>query len=84
METSAQPKESREFRVFTPAALGAAIRHYREEAGLTQAELAEGVGLNRTYLSDLERGKKETEALKRILRILRRLEVRMLLEKADW
>lgn len=70
--------------MYTPASLGAAIRHFRQEAGLSQAELAESVGLNRTYLSDLEGGKKETEALKRVLRLLRRLGVRMTLEKAEW
>jgi len=84
MKTSAKSGATSEFRVYTPASLGAAIRHFREEAGLSQAELAESVGLNRTYLSDLERGKKETEALKRVLRLLRRVGVRMTLEKADW
>lgn len=71
------------FRVYTPASLGAAIRHYRREARLSQAELAERAGLNRTYLSDLERGK-ETEQVKRILRVFKQLGVRMTLEKADW
>lgn len=84
MEMSANSKAASEFRVYTPSSLGAAIRHFREEAGLSQAELAASVGLNRTYLSDLERGKKETEALKRVLRLLRRLGVRMTLEKAEW
>lgn len=69
--------------MYTPASLGAAVRHYRREAGLSQAELAERAGLNRTYLSDLERGK-ETEHVKRLLRLLRQLDVRMTLEKADW
>lgn len=50
---------------------------------MSQAELAELTGLNRTYLSDLEQGR-ETEQLKRILRLLRQLGVRMTLEKADW
>jgi transcriptional regulator with XRE-family HTH domain len=71
------------FRIYTPASLGAAIRHYRHEAGLSQADLAERTGLNRTYLSDLERGG-ETEQVKRILRLLRELGVRMTLDKADW
>ena len=84
METSAHQSGSQEFRVYTPASLGAAIRHFREEAGLSQAELAASLGLNRTYLSDLERGKKETETLKRVLRLLHQLGVRMTLEKADW
>jgi transcriptional regulator with XRE-family HTH domain len=84
MKTSARTDGTSEFRIYTPASLGAAIRHFRQEAGLSQAELAESVGLNRTYLSDLERGKKETEALKRVLRLLRRLGVRMTLDEADW
>jgi transcriptional regulator with XRE-family HTH domain len=82
MTTSSESPEG-PFRVYTPASLGAAIRHYREQAGLSQAELAELTGLNRTYLSDLEQGR-ETEQLKRILRLLRQLGVRMTLEKADW
>jgi len=84
METSPKTSRPPEFRVYTPASLGAAIRHFREEAGLSQAELADSVGLNRTYLSDLERGKKETETLKRVLRLLHQLGVRMTLEKAEW
>lgn len=71
------------FRVYTPASLGAAIRHYRHQAGLSQADLAERTGLNRTYLSDLERGR-ETEQVRRVLRVLKQLGVRMSLEKADW
>ena len=79
METSTGER----FRVYTPASIGAAIRHYRQQAGLSQAELAERTGLHRSYLSDLERGR-ETEQVKRILRVLRQLGVRMTLEKADW
>lgn len=71
------------YRVYSAASLGDAIRHYRTEAGLTQAQLAEATGLQRSYLSELERGK-ETEQLARILRLLRHLGVRMTLDKADW
>lgn len=71
------------FRVYTAASLGAAIKHYRQVAGLTQAELAERAGLHRSYLSDLEQGK-ETEQLRRVLRVLKELGVRMTLQKADW
>jgi transcriptional regulator with XRE-family HTH domain len=82
--STANPKPgSEQFRVYTPASLGAAIRHYRNEAGLSQADLAERTGLHRSYLSDLEQGK-ETEQVKRILRVLRELGVRMTLDKADW
>ncbi len=71
------------FRIYSPASLGVALRHYRREAGLSQAELADLTGLNRTYLSALERGK-ETEQVKRLLRVLKQLGVRVTLEKADW
>jgi transcriptional regulator with XRE-family HTH domain len=71
------------FRVYSPASLGDAIRHYRTAAGLTQAQLAEMAGLQRSYLSELESGK-ETEQLKRTLRVLRQLGVRMTLDEADW
>jgi len=73
----------RPFRVYTPASLGAALKHYRNQAGLSQAELARRAGLNRTYLSALEQGK-ETEQLRRLLRLLKHLGVRMTLQKADW
>jgi transcriptional regulator with XRE-family HTH domain len=69
--------------VYTPASLGAALKHYRHRAGLSQAELARRTGLNRTYLSALEQGK-ETEQLRRLLRVLKQLGVRMTLQKADW
>jgi transcriptional regulator with XRE-family HTH domain len=75
--------DNKPFRVYTPSSLGAAIRHFRLQGGLSQAELAERTGLNRTYLSDLERGK-ETEQVRRILRVLKELGVRMTLERADW
>lgn len=84
METSDPTRTSDgSYRVYTPESLGAAIRHYRTEAGLSQAQLAEKAGLNRTYLSNLESGK-ETEQIRRILRVLRQLGVRMTLDKADW
>lgn len=71
------------FRVYSADSLGQAIRHYRHQAGLSQAELAEMTGLNRTYLSALEHGK-ETEQVRRLLLVLRQLGVRMTLQKADW
>ena len=83
MKTISQPGGDAPFRIYTAASLGAAIKHYRQEARLSQAELAARSGLNRTYLSDLEKGK-ETEQLRRLLRVLRQLGVRMTLQKADW
>jgi transcriptional regulator with XRE-family HTH domain len=84
MPTAFQHKSSGgPFRIYSPASLGDALRHYRTSAGLTQAQLAELTGLQRSYLSELESGK-ETEQLKRILRVLRQLGVRMTLDEADW
>lgn len=84
MSTSSQePTGHGPFRIYTPASLGDAVRHYRTEAGLTQAQLADRAGLHRSYLSELESGK-ETEQVKRLLRVLRQLGVRMTLDKADW
>ena len=84
MRTSdSTPGNGGPFRIYTPDSIGQAVRHYRRQAGLTQAQLAEMTGLHRTYLSDLERGK-ETEQVKRILRVFRQLGVRMTLDEADW
>lgn len=77
------PRPDRPYRLYSAASIGPALRRYREEAGLTQAELAEMAGLNRTYLSDLEQGK-ETEQVRRVLRVLKLLGVRATLQKADW
>jgi len=84
MPTSSETPPARgPYRIYTPSSLGDAIRHYRTEAGLTQEQLAESTGLQRSYLSELEGGK-ETEHVKRIFRILRQLGVRITIDKADW
>jgi len=77
------PRPDKPFRLYTAASVGPAIRHYREEAGLTQEQLAEMAGLHRSYLSELEQGR-ETEQMRRILRLLKLLGVRATLQKADW
>jgi hypothetical protein len=77
------PKSHGPYRIYTPESIGAAIRHFRTQAGMTQAELAESAGLHRTYLSNLESGK-ETEQVRRILRVLRELGVRMTIDEAEW
>jgi HTH-type transcriptional regulator/antitoxin HipB len=76
-------RDDKPFRVYSAASIGPAIRHYRKEAGLTQAELAERVGLTREYLSRLEQGH-ESEQLRRVIAVLRDLGVRATLQKADW
>jgi transcriptional regulator with XRE-family HTH domain len=76
-------QEEQPFRVYTAASLGQAIRHYRKQANLTQAELARRTGIDRSYLSRLEQGR-ETEQLRNILALLRQLGVRATLQHADW
>ena len=71
------------FRIYTAASIGPAIRQYRREAGLTQAELAARVGIDQSYLSRLEQGQ-ETEQLRRIITILKQLGVRASLRHEDW
>lgn len=82
MRTSTTSQEQ-PFRIHTTASLGHAIRHYRQQAGLTQEELASQVGIDRSYLSRLEKGQ-ETEQLRRVIVLLRRLGVRATLQHADW
>ena len=82
MSTSSTEQEQ-PFRVYTGASFGQAIRHYRKQTGLTQGELARRAGVDRSYLSRLERGH-ETEQLRHILAILRQLGVRAILQHADW
>lgn len=82
MKTERQNTKEAPFRVYTPATLGTALRHYRQQAGLSQAELAELTGLNRTYLSALEQGR-ETEQLRRLFRVLGQLGVRVSLERTE-
>jgi transcriptional regulator with XRE-family HTH domain len=86
MKTSSKPKTGQKpapFRVYTPETLGAALRHYRQSQGISQAKLAELTGLNRTYLSALEQGR-ETTQLRRLFRVLRQLGIRVSLDQADW
>jgi transcriptional regulator with XRE-family HTH domain len=78
MPTSAKPTS---FSVQTPASLGIAIRHFRTQAQLSQAELATRAGIHRSYLSALERGH-GTEYLQRVFRLLKQIDVKMVLEKA--
>ena len=39
-------------------AVGQAIRHFRSEVGVSQEELGFRAGLHRTYVSDVERGRR--------------------------
>lgn len=83
MSKSDASGQEQPFRIYTAASIGPAIRHYRLQEGLTQAELADRVGLTPSYLSRLENGQ-ETEQLRRIVATLKQLGVRMTLQHADW
>jgi DNA-binding XRE family transcriptional regulator len=83
MSKSADGPEEAPYRIYTGASIGPAIRHYRLEAGLTQAQLADLVGLTPSYLSRLETGQ-GTEELRRVVRLLKQLGVRMTLQHAEW
>ncbi len=83
MRNSDETTGEQPYRLYTAASVGPAIRHYRLQEGLTQAELAERVGLATSYLSRLENGQ-ETEQFRRIVAILKQLGVRMTLQHADW
>jgi transcriptional regulator with XRE-family HTH domain len=53
----------------SPPALGVALRTLRKRRGLSQAELAHAVGIQRSYLSQLENGD-VTEQVKRVFDLL--------------
>jgi transcriptional regulator with XRE-family HTH domain len=59
-----------EYMVITARDLGAALKHFRIEAGLTQADAAEATGIGQPYLSELEGGKFGS-SLTHALRLLR-------------
>lgn len=79
----AEIRTSAGFRVYDAAGLGAALRHHRERAGLTQAQLARAAGIPRTYLVRLENGEMTAQA-ERLVALLRLLGARITVDRADW
>jgi transcriptional regulator with XRE-family HTH domain len=71
------------FLVYNAEALGQAISHFRELAELTQAELADRVGIQRTYLAKLEAGR-TTEQTQRLVELLKEVGARIVIQKAAW
>jgi transcriptional regulator with XRE-family HTH domain len=59
-----------EYMVITAQDLGAALKHFRTEAGVTQVDAAEAMGIGQPYLSSLEGGK-FSSSLTHALRLLR-------------
>jgi HTH-type transcriptional regulator/antitoxin HipB len=74
---------SEPYRIYNAEGLGQAIKHFREEAGLTQAELAARLGIPQPRLSELEAGK-VTEQTERLVAVFKALGVRIVVGKADW
>jgi transcriptional regulator with XRE-family HTH domain len=59
-----------EYQVITARDLGAAVKHFRAAAGVTQVDAAEAMGIGQPYLSSLEGGKFGS-SLTHALRLLR-------------
>ena len=59
-----------EYLVITARDLGAAVKHFRAGAGVTQVDAAEAMGIRQPYLSSLEGGKFGS-SLTHALRLLR-------------
>jgi transcriptional regulator with XRE-family HTH domain len=59
-----------EYLVTTARDLGAALKHYRTAARVTQADAADAMGIGQPYLSSLEGGKFGS-SLTHALRLLR-------------
>ena len=87
--TPADPRNTRGTREATPAVtpspqpgeatpllqlLGATLRHYRQEAGLSQPALAARTGLNPTYIGQIEHGQRNVSVLS-LLRLAEVLEI---------
>jgi predicted XRE-type DNA-binding protein len=59
-----------EYLVTTARDLGAALKHFRTQAGVTQVNAAEAMGIGQPYLSSLEGGKFGS-SVTHLLRLLR-------------
>lgn len=59
-----------EYLVTSARELGAAVKHFRTQAGMTQVDAAEAMGIGQPYLSSLEAGK-FSSSLTHALRLLR-------------
>lgn len=81
MSTSPHPPDDR-WPIREARDLGAALRDFRLSRGLTQAQLARTIGVDRQYISELEGGK-ETEQLRRLVAAFKVLGLRLYVGKAE-
>jgi transcriptional regulator with XRE-family HTH domain len=63
--------------------LGHAVRAIRKEKQLTQAQLAAKANVSRAFIIALENATKPRAEMTRVLRVLRALKLRMVLEEDD-
>lgn len=68
------------WRVESPKAMGAALRALREDADLTQGDLAEALGTTRQRISRIEAGEVSAQVLL-LLRTIRELGAEIRLER---
>ena len=80
MDTSAPTQHTWQAR--DAKAVGVSIRDVRFRLGMTQVELADAVGVDRQYISELERGK-ETEHIVRLFQVLKVLGVKVMLSRKE-
>lgn len=72
VECDGMVARSRSYAVRRGGDLGAAVAEARRARGLSQSELAEQMGVDRTYVSAIERGR-SNRLMDHLLRALRRL-----------
>lgn len=70
MSTSGQPAPA--WRIASAEDLGRALAETRAERGLTQQQLADAIGVQRSYLAELETGA-SVQMIERLLRGFRRM-----------
>jgi transcriptional regulator with XRE-family HTH domain len=75
-------KRGDEYQVQVVQDLGAALRHFRTERNVTQAQAAEMEGVGQPYLSKLESGGFGS-SLSHALRLLRLLDCEIVVRKRD-
>lgn len=71
-----------DYPIRTPDQLTTLLQAFRKEAGMTQAEAAQRLGVKQQTISALERNA-ETVSAERLLRLLNVLGVELVMRKAD-
>jgi transcriptional regulator with XRE-family HTH domain len=69
-----------EFLVQNEGLFGPALQEFRLRAGVGQAELADRLGLHRSYLSALENGRSNT-AMRALMRAFRELDLEIVVRR---